>query len=143
MRAWLYDTLRTDTDLQLELGITEAELSTRIVPRESQSTFNLPKPFFVYGLGNNTNEDLAEDQDHEAHRQFFQIWIHDEGGDYGLIDNCITIIKRRLHLASHPPSKVTTVRWLETSGEFANETYNTIFRYLRFQAIISKGESPS
>jgi len=32
-----------------------------------------------------------------------------------------------------------TIRYLETSAEFSNQTYNTIFRYIRFQAIIAKG----
>ena len=122
--------------------LTEEQLTGRVVPRESQDTINLPKPFLVYGLGNSTNEDLAEDGDHEAYRQFFQVWVHDEGGSFDLIDDTIEVVKRRLHLASHAPSKVTLVRWLENSAEFSNETYNTVFRYMRFQAIISKGVTP-
>jgi hypothetical protein len=139
MRAWLYDHLTTDPDLIGALRTDVNGILTRVMPRVSQDTINIPKPFLVYGLGNNTNEDLAEDNDHEAHRQFFQVWIHDEGGDYGLIDDMVEIVKGAFQGKNHPPSNVTQVRWLETSGEFANETYNTIFRYVRFQAIISKG----
>ena len=130
MRAWLYDLIRTDPALQSELSLTEAQLTARVVPRESQDDFNLPKPFFVYGMGNVTNEDLAEDDDHEAYRQFFQVWIHDEGGDFSLIDDCVEIIKRRLIGASNAAAMVTLVKWLETSGEFSNQTYNTNFRYI-------------
>jgi hypothetical protein len=31
------------------------------------------------------------------------------------------------------------VHWLETSQEFSDQTFGTIFRYLRLQAVISKG----
>lgn len=100
---------------------------------------NSPKPYIVYGLGNDTNEDLSEDSLHEAHRQFFQVWIHDEGASYDQVDDMVEIVKSRLKNASDKNSRITTVRWLETSQEFSNETLNTIFRYVRFQAIISKG----
>lgn len=144
MRAFLYDTLTQSTELQTELGAADAAaMANRVTPRQAQETINLPKPFLVYGLGNDTNEDLAEDDDHEAHRQFFQIWIHDEGGDYTKIDDIVDIVKKLFHGASHAASKISQIRWLETSQEFANETYNTLFRYIRFQAIISKGETPT
>jgi len=141
MRAWLYDLLVGSAELQVAMGYSADRMSAQVMPRRSQETFNILKPFIVYGLGNNTNEDLAEDTDHEAHRQFFQIWIHDDGGDFGRIDDIIEVVKRLLTNASSPVDHVTQVRWLETSQEFNNETYNTLFRYVRFQAIISKGKA--
>lgn len=139
MRAWLYDRLVTDPDLQLLWGMTQVELADRVAPRESGEQVRTEFPYLIYGLGTNTNEALADDDDHEAHRQFFQVWIHDSGGSFGLIDDTVPIVKRRLVNASDPASRVTTVRWLETSGEFSNNTYGSLFRYLRFQAIISRG----
>lgn len=134
----MYDLLNHSPELKA-LMLDVPPMADRIVPRESQNTVNLSKPFIIYGLGNNTNEDLSEDEDHEAHRQFFQIWIHDEPGSYIRIDDAIRIIKALFNGRSHPPSHVLTVRWLENSAEFSNQTYNTIFRYMRFQAIIAKG----
>lgn len=142
MRVWLYDTLTSSLELQTYLGGTLEKAQERVKPRQSESVIsnlNLPKPFLIIGLGNNTNESLAEDQDHTAHRQFFQVWIHDEGASYQQIDDMIAVVKKLLTNQQDPASMVTTVHWLETSQEFANETYNTIFRYIRFQAIISKG----
>lgn len=141
MRAWLYDTLTTDPDLEGLLGGNDPEsgILKRVVPRESQSTINLPKPFLVYGLGNATNENLGEDTDHEAWRQFSQIWVHDEGGDYNLIDDIVELIRQAFHGKGSPAHQIITTRWLETSQEFSNETYGTLFRYLRFQHIIAKG----
>ena len=139
MRAWLYDLLSGDAQLQGLVNATPEEWADRVMPRQSQTTFNIDKPFLVFGMGNNTNEALAEDQDHTAHRQFFSIWVHDEGGDYDLIERILIRVKQLLVNASHPASHVSTVMWLETSQEFVNDTYNTIFKYARFQAIISNG----
>lgn len=137
MRTWLYQTLIGSDALKTWAGVDS--LTGQVVPRFSQTTINLPKPFLVYGLGNDTNESLSEDADHLAHRQFFQIWVHDEGGDYDRIDRGLGIVKTLLVNQSDRASNLTTINWLETSQEFNSEQYNTIFRYLRFQAIISKG----
>jgi hypothetical protein len=141
MRAWLYDLVCSDEALWPLIGVEDfAGAELHVTPRRGEESINLPKPFLVYGLGNATNEELADDDanDHEAERQFFQVWIHDEGGDYGLIEQIIPVVKRRLIGASDVNSKVVTIRYLETSAEFSNATYNTIFRYIRFQAIIAK-----
>lgn len=140
MRALLYDLLTTDTDLQAELGGVEA-IKARVMPRRSQGTINVAKPFIIFGLGNASNEYLADStaDDAEAYRQFFQIWVHDEGSSFVKIDRLIDIVKQRLVGANSRLFKVTTIIWLETSQEFNNETYNTNFRYIRFQAIIAQG----
>lgn len=147
MRAWLYDTLVSLPGLQEIWGDGDpvagaVALASRVVPRESQDTINLVKPFIVYGLGNATTEGLSDSTDPDVvdpERQFSQIWIHDEGGDYGLIDSIIPIIKRGLVGQGSPEHNVLTTRYLETSQEFANETYGTILRYIRFQHIIAQG----
>lgn len=138
MRGWLYDTLVGYPDLQGLIGGVEG-IKTRTIPRESQSTINLPRPFLVYGLGNSTNEDLSEDLEHQAERQFSQIWVHDESGDFSLIDDIVREVKRALRNKGSAAHGIITTRYLETSQEFANETYNTIFRYVRFQHIITEG----
>lgn len=138
MRAWLYERLATTTSLVPNFGADEAEVRTRILPRRASGTVNIDTPYLIFGLGNATNEDLAEASDHEAERQFFSVWVHDTGPTFGLIDETIPKIKARLIGASDKTSKVTTIKYLETSGEFNNETYGTVFRYIRFQAIISR-----
>lgn len=143
MRAWLYDLLITDPDLQPIFGGVDG-IKTRVVPRRSQENINIPAPYIIFGLGNATSEDLGDStadgpQDRDAERQFFQIWIHDEGESFVQIDDLIEKVKKRLIGASDPVSRVLTVRYLETSQEFSNQTYNTIFRYIRFQAIKTTG----
>lgn len=140
MRAWLYDRLITDTDLQSDLGGAEA-IKTRVIPRRSQDTVpSAYLPFIVFGLGNSTSEGLSDatsndPNDKDADRQFFEIWIHDDSGSYTKIDTLIAKVIKNLSGASSVPDHVLTVAYLETSGEFSNETYGTIFRYIRFQAV--------
>lgn len=138
MRAWLYDRLTTDTTLRDSLGGVEG-IKTRVIPRQSQGNIIIKKPFLMYGLGNATSLQLSDStaNDSLAERQFFQVWIHDEGGSYENIDSLyIPAVKARL-VGQSPPGYIT-VGYLETSQEFSNETYNTIFRYLRFEAIKGK-----
>lgn len=140
MRVWLYDTLTQDTELQGMLGGVEG-IKTRVIPRRSQTSIEVQSPFLIYGLGNNTNEGLGDPtaNDVDAHRQFFQIWIEEEdSGSYAKIDEFIPVIKRLLTGASSPENNIMTIAWLENSQEFNNETYNTLFRYMRFQAILGK-----
>jgi hypothetical protein len=144
MRAWLYDRLTADTDLQQDLGGVDG-IKDRVIPRRSRGDILVPRPFLIFGLGNATDEQLGDStaNDAEAERQFFQIWVHDEEESYILIDNMITKVKKNLIGASSVPDKILTVRYLETSQEFNNETYNTNFRYIRFQAIRAKAGTPS
>jgi hypothetical protein len=141
MRAWLYDLLVDYPNLQGLLGGVE-EIQSRIIPRESQSNINLPRPFIVYGLGNSTAEGLVDPTDPDMidpEGQFSQIWVHDESGDYTLIDDILHEVKGALRGASSPVHHVLSTRYLETSQEFASEQYGTIFRYARFQHTIAEG----
>lgn len=140
LRTFLYDRLYTCQPLQTLWGVDEQGLKSRVYPRRSQFVVPQTKPFLIYGLQTLSNEALAEDQDHRAERQFFQVWIHDEDGDYSVIDDTIPVIIKCLVNATHPPANVSGVNYLETSQEFNNETYGTAFRYIRFQAILSSGE---
>lgn len=143
MRTWLFDTLTQHSPLQAKLGGTLATTMDRVNPRQSKLVIPANKPFLVYGLGNLTDENLAEALDHTAQRQFFQIWIHDNPGSYLVIDSFMPIIRKLLVGKVHAASLVSNVLHLEDSAEFSNETYNTIFRYMRFQAILSEGKVPA
>lgn len=141
MRSWLYDQLTGHEPLREWAGAADlATMKEHVTPRRAQLTINLPRPFVIYGLGNSTNEGLADDEQVKAERQFFQIWLHDEGATYNRIDDGVEIVKDLFRGAFSKPHNINAVRYLETSQEFNNETYNTIFRYIRFQAIIATAE---
>lgn len=143
MRAWLYDTLISSTDLQSDLGGAE-DIKTRVMPRRSQQVVPEVKPYIVFGLGNSTSEDLGDStaqgpNDKDADRQFFEVWIYDDGGSYTDIDSLVAKVIKLFHGAASPADRVLTVIYLETSAEFSNETYGTNFRYIRFQAVRTRG----
>lgn len=142
LRQFIYQRMTGSDDLKTWLGVGEEEsISDRIMPRASQTTITGPRPFIIYGLGNITNEFQSEDGV-RAYRQFLQIWLHDEGGDYSRIDNGLEVVKTLFVNAQSADCDLTTINWLETSQEFTSEQYNTIFRYHRFQAIIANGSNP-
>lgn len=108
----------------------------RVFQGRSMRTNDLPKPFLVHTLGNDTDENLAE-VDVTPHRQFFTVWIYDNIGDYSRIDSMITLVKKALSALSKSASAgIITIRYLETSQDMVDQTYNAIFRYVRFQLIM-------
>lgn len=134
MRALIYDTLVGSTALAQEIP----NLASRVLPRKSQGTIEGTRPFIVYGLGNATEENLTDETADEgwAERQFFQIWVHDETRSFVKIDRIVSEIKKLFNGLAPGVGEVLVIRYLETSQEFGNETYNTNFRYIRFQAVM-------
>lgn len=140
MRAFLYDLLTSDPDLQSDLGGAGGILD-RVIPRRSQENILVARPFLIFGLGNSSSEQLVDStadgpEDKTADRQFFQIWIHDDSMSFKKIDDLVKVVKDLVTGASSTQFRILTIQYLETSQEFSNETYNTLFRYIRFQAII-------
>jgi hypothetical protein len=98
-------------------------------------TAQVEKPFLVYHLGNDTDEQLSEVS--SPHRQFFQIYVHDVIGDYSQIDEIIKLVKDLLRARSNAGARVIVTRYLETSQDLRDEVLDTIFRYMRFQLVMS------
>lgn len=130
MREWLAATLSTDPDLV-------AVLDDRMYQGESLDSSQVTPPFLVYTIGNATDERLSEEPDSPV-RQFFQIYIHDRGGDYTQIDNIVGLVKARLKNQSDKDAGIITVVYLETSRDLDDQTMGTILRYIRFVAIKEK-----
>lgn len=130
MRQWLYDTLSQDPSLIAIFG-------DRFFQGEGMSTSKVETPYLVYTIGNSTSEDIAE-EDAFPERQFFQIYIHDRNGDYGIIDNAVSAVKAVLINKGSAPDNVIMIRYLETSRDLDDQTMGTITRYIRFQAITGR-----
>lgn len=130
MRAWLHQRLSTSSSLV-------TYLSTRFYQGESLTTTPSVKPFLVYTMGNSTDE-LLSDEPGGPERQFFQIYVHDEGGDYSRIDDIIWEVRQLLEGASSKDDGILTIIHLETSRDLDDSTMNTILRYIRFQAVRSR-----
>lgn len=127
MRTWLYETLSNDPGLIHLFG-------DRFFQGESMLTSVVVKPFLVYTIGNATDVLLSEEMD-TPERQFFQVYIHDEGGDYTRIDNGVRLVKNLLRHQQNADAGVMDIIYLETSRDLDDQTMQTIMRYIRFQAI--------
>lgn len=129
-RTWVYGRLTGYEPLVALVG-------DRVFAKKSMTSSRENHPFVVYKLGNNTNEDLAEDQD--VSRQYLQIFVHDfedqDTADYMKIDQVLKEIKAALRLGSSAEDGVITCQYLETSQDLNDETLNTVMKYIRFQLI--------
>lgn len=134
LRTWLYGKL-TNAAEGAEL---QGWIQSRVFAKKSMKSSIEDHPYLIYKLGNATNEDLSEVS--TAHRQYFQIYVHDyadmENADYMRIDAVIVALKELLHLASSAADNVIEVRYLETSQDLDDITLGTIFKYVRFVAVV-------
>lgn len=129
MRQFVYDRLTGDAGI-------EALVADRVKQGESMIVAELGAPFLVYRIGNETNELFSED-DPKPHRVFFQVYIHDRGGDYTRIDDLVKLVIAALSGGPYPEYKILRVNYLETSRDLDDAEMGTIVRYVRFQAVRS------
>lgn len=144
MRAWIVSQMRGDAELMDLMrrtvnGVpeTDAAVQERFFAAGSMTSATTPKPFVVYLLGNSTDQQLA-DEDYDADRQFWQVWVHDRPADYTKIDAIQDRIRAIFKNGQSVPDKVLTTIHLERSRDFDDEILKTIFKYARFQSIITK-----
>jgi hypothetical protein len=129
-RTWLINVLGASAPL---LDFIPFE---RMLQGESVLSADITKPFLVYRFGNKTSEDLAEDMPDVA-RQFLSIYLHDAPADYSRIDEMEMAVIHGLNLASSEEESVVTTRYLETSRDLDDQALGTIYRYVRFQLIMT------
>ena len=129
MRQFVYDRLSDDVAIA-------AVVDDRVKQGESMIIAELTVPFLVYRIGNETSEQFSEDP-LEPHRVFFQVYIHDRGGDYTRIDDLVPLVIAALKGGPYPEYKILRVNYLETSRDLDDAEMGTIMRYVRFQAVRS------
>lgn len=129
MRQFVYETLSGNAPIQ-------AVVADRVFQGESMLVAEMAHPFLVYRIGNETNELFSEDT-LRPHRVFFQVYIHDRGGDYMRIDDLVKLVIDALVGGPYPAYKILRVNYLETSRDLDDAEMGTILRYVRFQAVRS------
>lgn len=135
IRTWVHQTLSTDADLV-------AEVVDRVFQQGSLLTAQQLKPYLVHHFGNQTDEgmsdEILDEGSYQPNRQFLQIFIHVDQGDYGPIDDLIPLVKKALSRIDNKPSELIAVRYLETSQDLQDDLLQTHFRYMRFQLILAR-----
>lgn len=109
----------------------------RVFQQGSLLSAQTVKPYGVYTMGNNTDEGMADEDNFQPSRQFFQVFIHDEVGDYSRIDAIVAELKRAF-LSALRTGDVCGVQYLETSRDLDDPTLESIMRYVRFQLAKSR-----
>lgn len=130
MRQWIYDVLRTSLAMQGLLGnppaIFEGGALTK-VPEVDQ--------FLVIRFGAEAPElDGDDDLDELPQNSNVQLWAHDRGGDYLVIDKILKTARRVLSGATMPANGFNC-RWVEGSRDFKDPDFNTLTKYSRYVLI--------
>lgn len=110
----------------------------RVFQGESLQNSTQVKPFLVYRLGNDTSEQLSEEDVH-PHRQFFLVYVHDVPYDYQKVDEGCSLVIRAFRGWTSAADNIMQVRYLETSRDLYDSVLDTVYRYVRFQLILGGG----
>lgn len=129
MRQFIYERLISNPSVA-------TIVNDRVFQGESMDHAELVRPFLVYRMGNETNEQFSEDAQ-MPHREFFQVYIHDNPADYMRIDDLAKAVRAALVGGPYPDYKILRVNYLETSRDLDDDVMRTILRYVRFQAVLS------
>lgn len=128
LRQFTYETLKNYPPLQYLVN-------DRVYQGESLKTATQSTPFIVYRMGNDTTEDLAE-QDAYPRRQFFLVYAHDAPADYSRVDDILRLSKQAFREVRVGVEGILQIRFLETSRDLDDPVMGTIMRYMRFQYIM-------
>lgn len=120
-----------------ESALLTSSVGDRIFQQGSLLSAQTVKPYIVYNMGNNTDEGMSDPDSFSPSRQYFQVYLYDEVGDYSRIDDLIAELKRAM-LAAQPTGDVCGVQYLETSRDLDDPTLEAIMRYVRFQLAIAR-----
>lgn len=131
VRTWVHTRLSTNGPLTAVIG-------GRVWQQGGVLTAQTQKPYLVHHFGNNTDEGMYDEDDRKPNRQFLQIFVHGEQGDYGPVDDIIPLVKAALMDLAGKPADLNQVVYLETSQDLQDDLLQTYFRYIRFQLILAR-----
>jgi hypothetical protein len=132
LRTFVTAVLKNDPDLA-------AVFSGRVLTGQSLMTAQQTKPYIVYKMMNDSDEGWDDpDVPARPHRQYFMVYIHDERPSYDNLDGYTDLVKNAFRLnPSSASDRITWITYLERSADFDDVTLDTVFRYLRFQAVMT------
>lgn len=124
MRVQLAQAMVGDAEVVAE--VTSEDGTIRIL--EASSVNEVPeRPFITYRMHTHfpLNRGLGQ-------REYSQVWVHDDPGDYMRIDDILGKIRRAVE-AAPSEGEFLEARWIETGVDLKDDVMGTITRYIRFQ----------
>lgn len=134
MRTWLHQTLVNYAPLQAIVG-------DRVYQGENLLSTPQTKPFLVHRLGNSSPVIWTGDPTEliQPEQRYFSIYAHDNKGDYSRLDDTLDLLRLWLPtMAPAPAYRILEVRYLEISRDLDDAAFDTIQKYIRFLAILSR-----
>ena len=125
--------------LKNDAGIGALITPDRIKSGQAVMTAQIQKPYIIVKMTN--DPDLGfDDPDIQArpHQQFFIVYVHDARPSYLQIDQICDLVKEAFRLnPSSTSDRVVWTQYLERSADFDDVTLDTVFRYMRFIAVMT------
>lgn len=131
VRAYLYNLLKTDTGLN-------AVIAGRVYQQGAVLTAQQAKPYIVFHFGHQTDEGMFDESGMQPNRQYVEIYLHTNQGDYGPLDDLVDLVKTAMTSRVGRPANLIHMQYLETSQDLQDTLLQTYFRYMRYQLIQSK-----
>lgn len=116
---------------------TVTATNSRVFQQGSIITAQAIKPYLVYHFGNAPDEGMYDEDSFQPMRQYIQVYIHVDQGDYAPVDDIAAAVKAAL-LSGSKPANLIHVQYLETSQDLQDDLLQTFFRYIRFQLILAR-----
>lgn len=126
VRNFVYDRLKT-----------VAPVGDRVFQQGSIITAQAVKPYLVYHFGNAPDEGMSDEDNFMPSRQFMQVYIHVDQGDYAPVDDIMSLVRAAL-AGGTKPANLIHIQYLETSQDLQDNLLQTFFRYMRFQLILAR-----
>lgn len=127
-REWVYQTLLNDEEL-MDLVPVGSVFGAGAVGTRPES-----KPFVVIRMGPTQYNSFWSAAN-------VQIWVHDEPGDYGRIDQIIDRCKSVLNRKTVDRLGGIVSEWTGDSTDLADDGYGTITRNTSYRLVTSEGMS--
>lgn len=131
IRTWVHTRLTSDAALVARVG-------DRVIQQGAVLSAQTVKPYLVHHFGNNTDEGMYDEDSWRPNRQFLQVYVHCDQGDFGPVDDIIPLVKDALTSLAGRPDNLVHVQYLETSQDLQDDLLQTYFRYIRFQLILAR-----
>lgn len=73
-------------------------------------------------------------------REYLQVWVHDNPGDYLRIDEVLRLCRNALEAVPHSDDFLEA-KWIETGVDLRDDRMESITRYSRFQFTFARRET--
>lgn len=105
------------------------------------SSFNKQSKRPLIAIRAHTDFPVVGEQERSlGRREYIQVWVHDDPGDYLQIDQILRLCRDALEAVPHFDDFMSA-KWIETGVDLRDDRMESIMRYSRFQFTFARREA--